>query len=229
MSKVLVILGELSDRDIDWMLANGSRTTVSPGTTLIVEGKPLDALYIVLDGTLSVTASSLGDKEIGKIICGEVLGEMSFVDGRLPSASVTTIDECLILSIPRRLLTEKLEQDVLFSLRFYRAITKFLSSRLRGTVRRFGEDTDYLIYQDPDDERAIGQSVENPDLAQSRFEWLLQRLKARRRKKEEGRRKKEEGRRKKEEGRRKKEEGRRKKGRWGEGRRKKGRWGDLLN
>ncbi|WP_293305756.1 cyclic nucleotide-binding domain-containing protein [Microcoleus sp. PH2017_22_RUC_O_B] len=228
MSKVLVILGELSDRDIDWMLANGSRTTVSPGTTLIVEGKPLDALYIVLDGTLSVTASSLGDKEIGKIICGEVLGEMSFVDGRLPSASVTTIDECLILSIPRRLLTEKLEQDVLFSLRFYRAITKFLSSRLRGTVRRFGEDTDYLIYQDPDDERAIGQSVENPDLAQSRFEWLLQRLKGRR-KKEEGRRKKEEGRRKKEEGRRKKEEGRRKKGRWGEGRRKKGRWGDLLN
>lgn len=177
MSKVLVILGELSDRDIDWMLANGKRTLVQAGTTLIVEGKPLDALYIVLDGTLSVSAASLGDKEIGKIICGEVLGEMSFVDGRLPSASVTAIEECLILSIPRRLLTEKLEQDVLFSLRFYRAITKFLSSRLRGTVRRFGEDTDYLIYQDPDDDRPTQQLVENPDLAQSRFDWLLKRLK----------------------------------------------------
>jgi CRP/FNR family cyclic AMP-dependent transcriptional regulator len=178
MSKVLLILGELSDRDIDWMIANGTHTTVPPGTTIIVEGQPLDALYIVLEGTLSVSASSLGDKEIGQIICGEVLGEMSFVDGRLPSASVTAIDECLILSIPRWLLTEKLEQDVLFSLRFYRAITKFLSSRLRGTVKRFGEETDYLIYQDPDDDRAIGPNVENPDLAQSRFEWLLQRLKA---------------------------------------------------
>lgn len=177
MSKVLVILGELSDRDIDWMIANGKRTQIQTGTTLITEGKPLDALYIVLDGTLSVFVSALGNKEIGTIISGEVLGEMSFVDGRLPSASVTAIEECLILSISRRLLTEKLEQDVLFSLRFYRAITKFLSSRLRGTVQRLGEDTDYLVYQEPEDEHPISQQLKNPDLAQSRFQSLLQRLK----------------------------------------------------
>jgi CRP/FNR family transcriptional regulator, cyclic AMP receptor protein len=177
MSKLLVILGELSDRDIDWMVANGTRTKVQAGTLLIAEGKPLDALYIVLDGTLSVSVSSLGNKEVGKITCGEVLGEMSFVDGRLPSGSITAIDECLILSISRRLLTEKLEQDVLFSLRFYRAITKFLSSRMRGVYRRFGEDTDYLIDQDPDDASPTQQLPENPDLAQSRFDWLLKRLK----------------------------------------------------
>ncbi len=177
MSKVLVILGELSDRDIDWMIANGKRTQVKAGTTLITEGKPLEALYIVLDGTLSVFASSVGDKQIGTIIAGEVLGEMSFVDGRLPSASVLALEECLILSISRRLLTEKLEQDVLFSLRFYRAITKFLSSRLRGTVKRLGEDTNDLVYQQPQDELPISQAVENPDLAQSRFQSLLQRLK----------------------------------------------------
>lgn len=177
MSKVLVILGELSDRDIDWMVANGKRTQLQAGTILIAEGQPLDALYIVLEGTLSVFVSALGNKEIGTIISGEVLGEMSFVDGRLPSASVTAIEECLILSIPRRLLTEKLEQDVLFSLRFYRAITKFLSSRLRGTVKRFGEDTDDLVYEQPDDERPMSKSLENPDLAQSRFQSLLQRLK----------------------------------------------------
>ncbi|HSF73119.1 MAG TPA: cyclic nucleotide-binding protein, partial [Microcoleus sp.] len=75
-----------------------------------------------------------------------------------------------------RLLTEKLEQDVLFSLRFYRAITKFLSSRLRGTVKRFGDENDCLIYQEPDED-ASGQNVENPDLAESRFQWLLERLK----------------------------------------------------
>jgi CRP/FNR family transcriptional regulator, cyclic AMP receptor protein len=179
MSKVLLILGELSDRDIDWMLANSKRTLVQAGTTLIVQGKPLDAMYIVLDGTLSVSVASLPNKEIGQIIGGEVLGEMSFVDGRLPSASITAIEECLILSIPRRLLTEKLEQDVLFSLRFYRAITKFLSSRMRRVYSSFGEDedTDYLSYQDPNDDRSTQQIVENPDLAQSRLDWLLKRLK----------------------------------------------------
>ncbi|TAE07094.1 MAG: cyclic nucleotide-binding protein [Oscillatoriales cyanobacterium] len=170
MSKVLVILGELSDRDIDWMIANGKRTQIKAGTTLITEGKPLEALYIVLDGTLSVFASSVGNKQIGTIIAGEVLGEMSFVDGRLPSASVLALEECLILSISRRLLTEKLEQDVLFSLRFYRAITKFLSSRLRGTVKRLGEDSNDLVYQQPQDELPISQAVENPDLSQSRFQ-----------------------------------------------------------
>jgi CRP/FNR family transcriptional regulator, cyclic AMP receptor protein len=179
MSKVLVILGELSDRDIDWMIANGKRTKVQAGTTLIVQGQPFDALYIVLDGTLSVSVASLPNKELGKLIGGEVLGEMSFVDGRLPSASITATEECLILSIPRRLLTEKLEQDVLFSLRFYRAITKFLSSRLRGVYRNLGEneDTDYLRYQDPNDEHPTQPVVENPDLAQSRLDWLLKRLK----------------------------------------------------
>jgi len=71
----------------------------------------------------------------------------------------------------------KLEQDVLFSLRFYRAITKFLSYRLRDTVKRFGEKGDYLIYEHPDDERPTQQNVDDPDLAESRLQSLLQRLK----------------------------------------------------
>ena len=176
MSKVLVILGELSDRDIDWMLANGTRNQVPAGTALISEGKPIDALYIVLDGTLSVSVAALGNREIGKISSGEVLGEMSFVDGRLPSASVKAIEECVILSIPRRQLTEKLEQDVLFSLRFYRAITKFLSTRLRGTVTRFSQDPDYLLFQDSSTEEPNQPLSDNSNLAKSRYDWLMQRL-----------------------------------------------------
>ncbi|MDF0555767.1 cyclic nucleotide-binding domain-containing protein [Kamptonema sp. UHCC 0994] len=176
MSKVLAILGELSDRDIDWMLVNGTRNQISAGTVLICEGKTIDALYIVLDGSLSVSVAALGNREIGKISSGEVLGEMSFVDGRLPSASVRATEECLILSIPREKLTEKLEQDVLFSLRFYRAITKFLSTRLRGTVNRFSQDPDYLLFQDSTTEEPNQPALENSNLAKSRYDWLMQRL-----------------------------------------------------
>lgn len=177
MSKVLVILGELSDRDLDWMLANGIRNHLTAGTILIYESKPIDALYIVLEGTLSVSVAALGNREIGVIGTGEVLGEMSFVDGRLPSATVKAIEDCLVLSIPRRLLSEKLEQDVLFSLRFYRAITKFLSTRLRGTVTRFSQDTDYLLYQESRTDEANQQAMASNNAANSRFDWLMQRLK----------------------------------------------------
>lgn len=176
MSKVLVILGELSDRDIDWMLTNGSRNHIKAGTVLICEGQPIDALYIVLQGTLSVSVAALSSREIGTIGSGELLGEMSFVDGRLPSASVTAIEDCLVLSVPRRLLSEKLEQDVLFSLRFYRAITKFLSTRLRGTVSRLSQDPDYLLYQDSRPERPSSEILDGNDLSQSRFDSLMQRL-----------------------------------------------------
>jgi CRP-like cAMP-binding protein len=140
MTNALLILGELNDRDIDWIVTEGKREILPTGSILIEEDQPLDALYIVLSGTLNVCVAALGNQVVGKIGGGEILGEMSFVDGRLPSATVQAVEECCILSIPRSLLSQKLEEDVLFSLRFYRAITKFLSYRLRATVNHFGLD-----------------------------------------------------------------------------------------
>ncbi|NJO72214.1 MAG: cyclic nucleotide-binding domain-containing protein, partial [Oscillatoriales cyanobacterium RM1_1_9] len=133
MSKALFILSELIDRDIDWIITSGNREYISAGTVLIHENEPIAALYILLEGTLSISVAALGDREINRVTQGEILGEMSFIDGRLPSATVTALEDCFILAIPRSQLTEKMDQDVLFSLRFYRAITKFLSSRLRNT------------------------------------------------------------------------------------------------
>jgi CRP-like cAMP-binding protein len=176
MSKAVVILGELSDRDIDWMLANGSKQELPKEQVLITEGQPLNALYIVIDGTLKVYVASLGNREIGTIASGEVLGEMSFVDGRLPSATVKAIEDSVILSIPRQKLTEKLEQDVLFSLRFYRAITKFLSTRLRGTVSRLGSEPD-LLYEELENDEFSSEIKESSLTDNSRFALLIERLK----------------------------------------------------
>lgn len=175
MSKAVVILGELSDRDIDWMVVNGSKKSIPTDTILINEGQPLDALYIVVDGTLKVYVAAVGNREIGIITSGEVLGEMSFVDGRLPSATVRAMEDSLVLSIPRQKLTEKLEQDVLFSLRFYRAITKFLSSRLRGTVTRLGNDPD-LLYEEMENNEFKPQILDDAPIARARFESLMDRL-----------------------------------------------------
>ena len=176
MSKVLAILGELSDRDIDWMIANGSKEKITANTILINEGQPIEALYIVLDGTMKAYLAAVGDQEIGIVVGGEVLGEMSFVDGRLPSATVKAIEDSLVLSISKQKLNEKLEQDVLFSLRFYRAITKLLSTRLRGTVTRFSENQE-LLYPDSLGNEKTETGVENSALARSRYEALMVRLK----------------------------------------------------
>ncbi len=170
MTNALLILGELNDRDIDWIVTQGKREILPAGSILIEEDQPLDALYIVLSGTLNVCVAALGNQVVGKIGGGEILGEMSFVDGRLPSATVQAVEECCILSIPRSLLSQKLEEDVLFSLRFYRAITKFLSSRLRATVNHFGFDENAaLLASKPFNNKG----EEEPD---HRLSWIMQRL-----------------------------------------------------
>ena len=175
--KVLFILGELSERDLDWLLATGSRQEIAAGTVLIQEGEPIDALYIVLDGTLMVSIASLGGREISKLGCGEVLGEMSFVDERPPAATVKAIENSVVLAIPRQSLTEKLEQDVLFALRFYRAITKFLSTRLRGTVNWFSDDRDLPLHPETRTGEPAGQPPDDMALATARFDHILNRLK----------------------------------------------------
>ncbi|MBD1938228.1 MULTISPECIES: cyclic nucleotide-binding domain-containing protein [unclassified Microcoleus] len=176
MRKVLFILGELNDRDLDWMLTIGSRQEIAAGTVLIEEGKPTDALYIVLEGTLTVSMAALGNREISTIGCGEVLGEMSFVDDRPPAATVKAIEDSVVLSIPRQPLTEKLQLDVLFALRFYRAITKFLSTRLRGAVNWFSDDKDLRMSHQQDDDLAA-LPPHDMALATARFDQLLERLK----------------------------------------------------
>ncbi|HBL14025.1 MAG TPA: cyclic nucleotide-binding protein, partial [Cyanobacteria bacterium UBA11162] len=86
MKKVFFLLGELDDDDIDWMIAVGRREEVVAGTVLIEEGRPIDTLHILLEGTLAVSVAALEGKTIARLTSGAVVGEMSFADARPPSA-----------------------------------------------------------------------------------------------------------------------------------------------
>lgn len=166
MKQVLFILGELSDADVDWLIEAGDRQEVEPGTVLIHEGQPVDTLYILLDGTLVVTISALEGRQIARLSSGDVVGEMSFVELRPPSATVQTLERSVVLAIDRSRLSAKLEADVGFAARFYRALAILLSSRLRGTVRQLGNSPDRTEIE-----------PETAAIAQQRFDDLLQRLK----------------------------------------------------
>jgi CRP/FNR family transcriptional regulator, cyclic AMP receptor protein len=168
MQNVLYILEELSDDDIDWMIAYGHRKEIPADTLLIQQSKEVDALYIVLDGIFSVSVATLEgkDKEIARLSTGDVVGEMSFVDSRPPSATVKAISNSLVLSLNRQELATRLQLDVAFSSRFHRALVLLLSSRLRGTVSQLG---DGIAQRDT-------QVKEDLTVAKARFDWLLRRL-----------------------------------------------------
>lgn len=182
MTKALYILSELNDRDFEWILKNGEFKAIAPGQVLIHEGQPIDAIYIILEGTVVVTAKALGDREIARLSGGEVVGEMSFVDERAPSATVRALNYVQVWAIPRTQLLRKLSQDSDFAAHLYQAIAVWLSHRLRGTMSRWGYAYGYGK-DAPLDE--IDMSPRSPalansdsyDLARIRLDWLLSQMK----------------------------------------------------
>jgi CRP-like cAMP-binding protein len=140
---------------------------------LIVVGRPLDDVHIVLDGELSVrTGAGL---EFAKAGVGDILGEMSLVDSRPPSASVVAIKDTLVLSVAKAAILRKAESDAGFGARFYRAIAIFLSERMRSAVSRLGYGQ--LPEDKGSDQDELDSNVlDNVHLAGARFERLLRRL-----------------------------------------------------
>jgi bacteriocin-type transport-associated protein len=177
MRKVLFILGELADSDIDWMVRNGTKRRCAPGSVLIEEGKPIELLYVVLDGQLSVRLAAAEQREIARLGSGEVLGELSFLDSRPPAATVVALDEATVLCIPRESLSSELRRDSAFAARFYRALGVFLASRLRHSQKRLGFGAaDGTEPERGDEEDLDPELLEGLALAGARFDWMLRRL-----------------------------------------------------
>jgi CRP/FNR family cyclic AMP-dependent transcriptional regulator len=137
--KALYILGELDDGDIGWLARNGRTRTLAAGEQLITAGREVRDLYFVTDGQLAVATA--GGSRLSTLAVGDVVGEMSFVEKRLPSASVAALGAAQILAVPREALLAAFEQDTGFAARFYRALAIFLSDRLRtATADGAGDD-----------------------------------------------------------------------------------------
>ncbi|MGL5060648.1 MAG: cyclic nucleotide-binding domain-containing protein [Microcoleus sp.] len=177
--KALFILSQLNNDDIDWIVQKGKKEILPPGKLLIHEGRQLDALYIVLKGTLSVLLDSEATKELAQISVAELVGEVSFLDARPPLATVKAIEETHLLAIPRRQLVTKLQQDMGFAARFYHGISLCLADRMRGTVRHLEYGRNIELEQEELDVEDINPSVlENLALAQAKFNWLMENVRA---------------------------------------------------
>jgi CRP-like cAMP-binding protein len=173
MRKALYFLGILNDSDIDWLVAAGNRREIGSGHKLIEEGRPMESVYLVIDGAFAVRTAALGNREVARLMSGEVMGEMSFVDRALPSATVQALEASFVLDIPRRRLNAKLAEDTGFAARFYLALSMFLAARLRATNAALAGDKG----TDSDDEMNF-DLLDSVSVAGARFDWIQRRLRS---------------------------------------------------
>ncbi|NET33060.1 MAG: cyclic nucleotide-binding domain-containing protein [Cyanothece sp. SIO1E1] len=187
LRKALLAFAVFNDSDIDWMIAHGIQEKVTPGTALITEGKPVEGVYILIEGTLTISITTQIEgkpvaREVGKSMKGEILGEMSFVETGLASATVRAAENALLLKLPRQKLASKLQADRRFATRFYRAIAVILANRWRDRLAQRGfstlnQDLTEMLSEDVISEDELDFDVlENTALAGARFDWLIKSL-----------------------------------------------------
>ena len=70
----------------------------APGEKVIVEGKSADGLYVVLHGSVQVSAK---DTEVALLKEGDIFGEMSLLTREPASATITSPGNSILLRLPR--------------------------------------------------------------------------------------------------------------------------------
>jgi CRP/FNR family cyclic AMP-dependent transcriptional regulator len=169
MRKVLFLFGQLSDADVAWLAKSGRRQRLPAGTVLIHEGVPVQTLYILLEGSLTVVQDAT-KREIARLGAGEVVGEMSFIDARPPSATVRAATQVVVYAIATEHLRRALEENVALAAHFYKAIATLLSDRVRkATAGQLGLDADEADELDDTVLDSVGRAGE-------RFDELSRRL-----------------------------------------------------
>ena len=187
LRKVLLMFAIFEDGDLGWMLSHGRQQKLAPNSVLIAEGQATDMLYISIDGVLSVSVQIPGQAEpkvVASLESGEFLGEISFVESGLASATVSCVEPSLVFALPRPALVEHIEADRGFAARFYNAIAIVMADRLQDRLLQRGYglvaygDTESL---DDDIEYADEldmETLEKTAIAGSRFDWFLKQAKS---------------------------------------------------
>ncbi len=180
MRKVLFLFGQLNDDDVEWMLAAGAKRFLPAGATLIEQGIPVDAVFILLAGRLAVWLKGRqGEgREIARLHTGEIVGEMSFVDARPPSATVRALEDSTVFAVSKTVLNAKLAADQGFAARFYRALAIYLSTTVRERHRALGYGSAQVEEEgEEDDADELDANVlDGVYLAGERFDRMVKRV-----------------------------------------------------
>ncbi|MBD1873443.1 cyclic nucleotide-binding domain-containing protein [Nodosilinea sp. FACHB-131] len=192
---VLTVFSELRDSDIDWLTAFGQVETVPAGRVLLRAARPVEALYILLDGQMAVSApstsvnplalcflgltNSAGDQPaFATFSQGSMPGMMAFLDYQPLPVTVRSLTECLVFAVPRQTLATKLQVDDSFASRFYRVIAIQLMAQLQTVSMCLVEPTVPGMTPGPaiDDAELDMADLQQVSEGAKKFGWMLAQL-----------------------------------------------------
>ena len=127
----------LSPRETKALLARATLIECQPGEFIVYEGTSCGALYVIVEGEAQVLKREYSGPnhqkmvELARLGLGSVIGEMSFLDGDMASASVMADRTTKLYRIDRSVVLDLIEASPSFSTNFYRSLAGILSRRRR--------------------------------------------------------------------------------------------------
>ncbi len=130
----MTLLKRLPADDHDAVVAAGQRRRVRAGEILFHEGDQAYEVLVILSGIIKVsTAAGSGRFVILDVLdAGEVLGELSAIDGRARSATASALVDSELLVVPATRFRALLEERPAIGL----TMLQIVCERLRGASRR---------------------------------------------------------------------------------------------
>jgi CRP/FNR family cyclic AMP-dependent transcriptional regulator len=141
------LFAELSTDDADVVLRACEERNLVGGEELFRENDPGDSIFIVQSGRVDIFKNIRGDvdRSLASFGPGDVIGEMSFIDGarRSATARITETSEFLVLSRQSFAKVQKERPDIAAS--FFRNMAAIVASRLRTTNELYREAVAFSI------------------------------------------------------------------------------------
>lgn len=119
----------LSSAQLDWVSRRAHRRIFPAGANVMTAEQPGEAVYIVLHGTVKIHVEQADGRDVilALLGSGDLLGEMSLIDSVGRSASVTTLENSLMLWMGKETFQEMLDTFPPVA----RNLVKILSARVR--------------------------------------------------------------------------------------------------
>ncbi|WP_405148688.1 Crp/Fnr family transcriptional regulator [Sphaerisporangium sp. NBC_01403] len=138
------LLGGLNEVSRERLLTEGVLRQFPAGENLIWEGDPTTTeVFVLLEGCVKVIANTEDGKVVllGIRVGGDLVGELSSLDGQPRSSTVTAAGPTLVRRLSQSIFIELLSKDPGLSLAVHRAVV----GKLRAMTRRRIEVTNYPV------------------------------------------------------------------------------------
>jgi CRP/FNR family transcriptional regulator, cyclic AMP receptor protein len=129
------LLAELSDHDREALLGLGTLRQYTPGMALLAEGDKSTHLFLLIDGCVKVTATN-EDGHVALLairVGGDLVGELSSLDGNPRSATVTVAGSLVSRRISQQEFHAFLRDHPIAAL----AVSSSIARKLRSATRRW--------------------------------------------------------------------------------------------